>query len=73
MTKPTEPSTEALAEMPEIDDVRFRRRSGHGHHAARDAGEVVAIDADVWTHFGSADAVNAALRQIVAAKRSAGT
>lgn len=68
MSKPTEPTPEALVEMPEIDDVRFRRRPGRGHHAQRAVGEIVVIDADVWAHFGSAEAVNDALRRIVGNK-----
>jgi hypothetical protein len=73
MKKPTEPSPESVEEMPEIDDERFRRRSGRGHHAQRDVGQVVTIDADLWSHFGSAEAVNDALRQIVAGKKAAGS
>ena len=71
MTKQTDPS-DALAEMPEIDDERFRRRPGRGHHADCDVGEIVVIDADVWSHFGSADAVNDALRRVLAGKAAAG-
>ena len=33
MKKPDDPSPESLAEMPEIDDQRFRRRPGRGGHA----------------------------------------
>jgi hypothetical protein len=74
MKKQNEPSIESLDEMPEVDDQRFRRRPGRGHHASRSAGEIVAIDADLWSHFGSADAVNDALRQFVAeGKKAAGT
>lgn len=48
MSKPNEPSDESLAEMPEvIDDQRFQRRSGRGHHAHRRVGEIVTIDADL--------------------------
>jgi hypothetical protein len=72
MKKQTEPSAESLQEMPEISDVRFRRRPGRGHHVDRNVGEIIAIDADVWSHFGSAEAVNDALRQIVAGKKTAG-
>lgn len=68
MSKPIDPGPEALVEMPEIDDVRFRRKPGRGHHAAREAGEIVVIDADVWAHFGSAEAVNEALRRLVGDK-----
>ncbi|MBZ0231951.1 MAG: hypothetical protein K8M05_06330 [Deltaproteobacteria bacterium] len=73
MKKQNEPSAEALREMPEIDDERFQRRPGRGHHVARSVGEIVAIDADVWAHFGSAEAVNDALRQLVADKKAAGS
>jgi hypothetical protein len=64
-TEQTEPTAESLAEMPEIEEKRFRRRPGRGHHAARSAGEIVAIDTDLWPHFGSQRAVNEALRRIV--------
>ena len=64
-TEEAEPSAESLAEMPEINDQRFRRMPGRGHHASRSAGEIVAIDNDLWPHFGSQRAVNDALRQIV--------
>lgn len=73
MKKPTEPSAESLEEMPEIDDERFRRRPGRGHHADRKTNQIVAIDDDLWAHFGSAEAVNDALRQIVASKKAAGS
>ena len=72
MKKPTEPSATSLEEMPEIDDARFTRRPGRGHHADRRTGEVVTIDAEVFSYFGSAEAVNDALRQLVAAKKAAG-
>jgi hypothetical protein len=72
MKKQTDPTAKSLEEMPEINDERFRRRPGRGHHVGRNAGEIVAIDADLWSHFGSADAVNDALRQIVASKKAAG-
>src|SRR5580704_1952461 len=49
MKKPTEPSDESLA-LPEIDDQRFRRRPGRGHRTARSVGEVVTIEADLWSH-----------------------
>jgi hypothetical protein len=73
MKKPTEPSADSLEEMPEINDARFKRRPGRGHHAQRSSGEIVAIDPDLWSHFGSAEAVNDALRQIVASKKAAGS
>ena len=61
----TEPTAASLAEMPEIDDARFRRRPGRGHHTARGVGEIVTIDTDLWPHFGSQRAINEALRNIV--------
>lgn len=73
MKKPTEPSEESREEMPEIDDQRFRRRPGRGHHAERNASPIVAIDEDLWAHFGPAEAVNDALRQLVATKKAAGS
>ena len=73
MKKQTEPSAESLEEMPEITDEHFRRRPGRGHHAHRNVGEIIAIDADLWSHFGSAEAVNDALRQLVASKKAAGS
>jgi hypothetical protein len=69
MTKPNEPSAAALEEMPEISEPRFRRRPGRGHHIDRSVGEIVAIDADLWSHFGSADAVDDALRHAIAERK----
>jgi hypothetical protein len=73
MKKQNDPTPESLDEMPEIDDQRFRRLPGRGHHASRSAGEIITIDAELWSHFGSADAVNDALRRIVADKKAAGS
>lgn len=74
MPKKPEPSPESLEEMPEIDDDRFRRRPGRGHHVRREVGEIVVIEAELWKHFGSAKAVNDALRRIVDDdKKAAGT
>lgn len=72
MKKPTEPSADSLAEMPEIEDKRFRQRPGRGHHADRSVGEVVMIERELFAHFGSAEAVNDALRQVVASQKVAG-
>ena len=73
-SKQGEPSQASLDEMPEIDEQRFRRRPGRGHHTARRTGEIVIIDAELWSHFGSAEAVNDALRRVVDdAKRVAGS
>ena len=71
MKKPNEPSAASLEEMPEISEPRFHRRPGRGHHADRGVGEIVAIEADLWLHFGSADAVNDALRHVIAERKKA--
>lgn len=73
MKKQNDPSAESLEEMPEINDQRFRRRPGRGHHVDRSSGGIVMIDADLYEHFGSAEAVNDALRQVVASKNAAGS
>ena len=68
--KTPEPSAESLAEMPEItDERRFRRVPGRGHHASLRAGDLVRIDPDLLAFFGSAEAVNKALRDVVAERR----
>lgn len=72
-TKPSDPSAAALEEMPELSEPRFRRRPGRGHHAARSVGEIVTIEAELWAHFGSAEAVNDALRRVVAEKKATGS
>jgi len=70
----SEPSQASLEEMSEINEQRFRRRPGRGHHANRRVGEIVVIDADLWTHFGSAEAVNDALRRVIDdAKKASGS
>jgi hypothetical protein len=67
---PPEPSAESLAEMPEVtDERRFRRIPGRGHHANLRAGDLVRIDSDLWAHFGSGEAVNKALRDVLAERR----
>ena len=74
MKKKTEPSQADLEAMPEIDDKRFRRRPGRGHHADRSVGSIVTIDPELWAHFGSAEAVNEALRRVVDdGKKAAGS
>ncbi len=56
--------------MPEVTDKRrFRRVPGRGHHASLRAGDLVRIDADLLAYFGSAEAVNKALRDVVAERR----
>lgn len=64
-----EPSAESLDEMPELSEARFRRRAGRGHHVGRSLGNIVLVDEDIWVHFGSARAVNDALRRLVQGPR----
>jgi len=71
MKKPNEPSAASVEEMPEISEPRFRRRPGRGHHADRNVGEIVAIDAELRLHFGSPEAVNDALRHAIAERKKA--
>ncbi len=68
MKDPTEPSAESLAEMPELGEPRFQRIQGRGHHAHRRLGETITIDDDVWDYFGSAEAINDALRRVMTDK-----
>ncbi len=70
--KPTEPSAESLAELPEQDfsgairPNRYANLRGAFRHA-------VSLDQDLWEHFGSEERVLEALRLLVdlAQKRSA--
>jgi hypothetical protein len=65
-----EPSPESLAEMPEVtDEGRFRRIPGRGHHSGLRAGDLVRIDSDLLAYFGSAEAVNKVLREVVTERR----
>jgi hypothetical protein len=74
MKPENEPSAASIEEMPEISEPRFRRRPGRGHHVGRSAGEIIAIDAELWSQFGSVEAVYDALRDVVAErKRRAGS
>jgi hypothetical protein len=67
--EPAPPSAESLEEMPEIDASRFQRRPGRGQHTHLQLGELVVVDAELWEHFGSSEAVNAALRGLVEAAK----
>jgi hypothetical protein len=67
---PPEPSAQSLAEMPEVtDERRFRRVPGRGHHASLRAGDLVRIEPDLLAYFGSGEAVNKALREVVSERR----
>lgn len=67
----TEPSAESLAEIPEVDfrqavrPDRYANLRGEFRHT-------VALDRDLWAHFGSQERVVEALRLLVdVAKRGA--
>ena len=61
------PSAESLREIPEVDFSRLRRgRRGRYAHLMTGRGvHAVVIDPTVWSHFGSGEAVNAALKMLV--------
>lgn len=61
-----EPSAASLREMPEVRDWSKATRGKYAARFPRDAHAVI-IDAKLWPHFGSAQAVNEALRVIVKA------
>ena len=62
--KPTEPSAESLAEIPEVDfsdavrPNRYASLRGDFEHA-------VFLDRELWEHFGSAEKVLEVLRLLV--------
>jgi len=64
----TGPSEESLAEIPEVD---FSRGIQPHRYARLQSGYqyVVFLEPELWEHFGSADAVKAALRALVDAAR----
>jgi hypothetical protein len=64
----TDPSAESLEEMPEVD---FARGIQPHRYARLQPGYEYAVflEPELWEHFGSADAVKAALRALVAASR----
>ena len=69
------PARESLRALPEVDFARLRRgpRGKYAHLLTGDRVRAAAIDPDIWDHFGSADAINAALRMLVAvATKTAG-
>jgi hypothetical protein len=64
----TEPSPESLEEIPEVD---FGRGIQPHRYAQLRTGYqyTVFLEPELWEHFGSADAVKAALRALVDASR----
>lgn len=66
-----EPSAASLREIPEVDVSKLRRVGSRGRYAHLATGNMVhavVVDADLWEHFGSVKAVNAALRAFVEAQ-----
>jgi hypothetical protein len=64
------PARDDLGDIPEVDFSRgiqphryARLRSGYRY--------IVRLEPDLWRHFGSPDAVEAALREVVARRRRA--
>lgn len=62
------PSRESLREIPEVDFSKLRRgrRGKYTHLMTGRSVHAVVIDPAVWPHFGSAEAVNTALKMLVA-------
>lgn len=69
-----EPSAESLRAFPEVDFSRLQRgrRGKYAHLLTGEAVRAVVIDQDLWEHFGSARAVNSALRMLVDLATKAG-
>ncbi len=67
VTKHQEPSAESLRAFPEVDFSQLQRghRGKYAHLLTGDAVRAVVIDQDLWEHFGSARAINSALRMLV--------
>ncbi|HEX7601977.1 MAG TPA: hypothetical protein VF316_10245 [Polyangiaceae bacterium] len=51
--------------LPEYDFATLRERPNRSARAARGTTHMVVVDKALWPHFGSAEAVNAALRAAV--------
>lgn len=72
VSKTRGPSRASLKEIPEVDFSKVRRLPGRGRYAHLSTGRMihaVAIEPDLWPHFGSAKAINAALRAFVEAAK----
>jgi hypothetical protein len=71
MKKSVEPSRASLREMPEIDFAKVRTLArGKYAEKARRSFAVALIDPAVFAHFGSSEAVNAALRALIDASKT---
>lgn len=65
--KKTEPTKRSLREIPEIDVGNARRlpRGKYTAKAHRSFFEVALVEPELFAHFGSSEAINAALRALV--------
>lgn len=52
---------EAIGSLRLLEHQLAALEPGRGHHVARSVGEIVTIEAELWSHFGSSQAVNDAL------------
>ena len=61
------PSRKSLRAIPEVDFSKLRRgqRGKYAHLMTGRSVHAVVIDPAVWPHFGSAEAINTALRMLV--------
>lgn len=64
--KKSEPSKSSLREVPEVDFAKMRRLP-RGKYAAkaRRSFEIALVEPEVFAHFGSSEAINAALKALV--------
>lgn len=64
--KKTEPSKRSLRDIPEIDFAAVRRlRRGKYAAKARRSFALALVEPEVFAHFGSSEAVNAALKALL--------
>ena len=71
MPRQTEPSKRSLREIPEVDLSKARRlRRGKYAEKARRSFAVAIVSPELFARFGSSEAINVALRAVVAAAES---
>jgi hypothetical protein len=66
-SKSAGPTAESLRAFPEVDFSKLRRarRGRYAHLMTGRSVHAVVIDPEIWPHFGSGEAVNAALKMLV--------
>ena len=71
MKKSNEPSRASLNAIPEVDFSKMKRLP-RGKYAAkaRRSFAIALVEPELFAHFGSSDAVNAALRAVVEAAKT---